>query len=669
MKKTTYSVTVGIPAYNEEAGIALLLQDVLNQKMQYHILEKILIVSDGSSDGTVEKVKSFQDARIVMIDSTDRKGKSLRMNEIFEMSTSDIVIILDADCRLYPGGLQHVLDGFDDPSVGLVSGVGIPEDSEKYIQHVSRIGYDMWAYCKKQPGVSDLYWCDGTIRGFHKRFYTKLRLPVVSAEEAYSYIACIEHGYSFRVAHQAKSYHVSPATLKDLLSQTRRYIRSQNIQNKYFDENVVSQLYNIGFKIKLAAFFKYVFQKPIEMAVFLLIVMYARFLNLFESHESGLWTILDSTKNVKTSLPKVYISNYDDLHNPYYAGGGAHAVHEVARRLSTTYDITVVTGRYRGAQEGDVDGVIYTRIGSDVFGPYSGQLFYHVSLILFVMTHSFDVWVESFTPPFSTSCLQLFTRKPVVGLVHMLSGEDMRRKYRLPFDLVERIGLQTYKHIIVTTEAFKSKIQSLAPRAQCAVIPNGAHAIHIDSQEASHKKHILFIGRIEVNQKGLDLLVNAYDLIASRCPYDLVIAGSGSPHELAKLRILIETKSSSSRIHLPGRVSGSKKDNLFQHAIVCVVPSRFESFSIFALEALSCSLPLVTFDIEALQWIPNAAKITVSTFDTIAFGDALLALCTDEKLRTTMGEHARSAASDSTWDHRAEAYRHVIESVLTPSSQ
>ena len=132
--------------------------------------------------------------------------------------------------------------------------------------------------------------------------------------------------------------------------------------------------------------------------------------------------------NIKDK-PKIIISSYDDLKNPYYAGGGAVVVHEVFKRLKESYKVKVITGKYPGSIDEIVDGVVYERIGTNFFGPRLGQLIFQVILPFYALTEKFDLWVESFTPPFSTAFLPLFSKKPVVGLVHMLSAQDMQMSW------------------------------------------------------------------------------------------------------------------------------------------------------------------------------------------------------------------------------------------------
>src|SRR5690606_11347944 len=65
---------------------------------------------------------------------------------------------------------------------------------------------------------------------------------------------------------------------------------------------------------------------------------------------------------------KIVISTYDSIDNPFYNGGGAFAIHEVAKRLSKKYELIVLTGNYPGSINKVKDGVSYKRIGVFLWG-------------------------------------------------------------------------------------------------------------------------------------------------------------------------------------------------------------------------------------------------------------------------------------------------------------
>jgi len=360
--------------------------------------------------------------------------------------------------------------------------------------------------------------------------------------------------------------------------------------------------------------------------------------------------------------PKIIFSNYDDLKNPDYGGGGAVAIHEIAKRLTNKFEVTVITGSYEGAAEELVDNVLYKRIKTHYFGAKIGQLIFHFLLPFYATYQKYDLWIESFTPPFSTSFLPIFTSKPVIGLVHMLSGEDMSRKYKIPFYLIEKIGLKTYGHFIVLNEETKAKIKNINRKSRIKIMPNGVHLPRM--LKARDKKHILFIGRIEVNQKGLDLLLKAYSLISEKINYKLAIAGTGIDNELNKLKNMIASLNLKDRVEMLGRIKGAKKDDAFKKAAFVVMSSRFETFPLVALEALSYNLPIVSFNIGGLKWLPAKHCAKAKPFCEKNLSQKILKLSQDDELRQKMGGTAREFASQFNWGNRAKEYENFITEIL-----
>ena len=357
---------------------------------------------------------------------------------------------------------------------------------------------------------------------------------------------------------------------------------------------------------------------------------------------------------------KIIFSTYDDMNNPYYGGGGSRAIHEVAKRLVGKYEVVVLTANYPGARNQTVDNVFYKRIGFSFLGPKIGQLFFHFLLPFCVVREKFDVWVESFTPPFSTSCLQLFTKKPVVGLVHMLSAEDMERKYKFPFSVIEKRGLKTYKYFIVLTEMFKEKISLINKNAMIFIITNGV-VVRKRGEKVKEEPYILFVGRLEFNQKGLDLLIKAYRFAGIK--EKLVIAGAGSSGDIERIKELINRYKLQKNIILTGKVDGEIKDVLFQNASVVVAPSRFETFSMVVLESMAYAKPMVGFDIEGLKWVPEDCMLKVETFDFKKFGFEIRRILKDDKLRDGLSLAARKQASKYTWEGAVRKYGEVFEKV------
>lgn len=351
-------------------------------------------------------------------------------------------------------------------------------------------------------------------------------------------------------------------------------------------------------------------------------------------------------------MKKIIISNYDSISNPYYGGGGAIAIHEVAKRMFTTFEVVVIVGKYPGSKDKKIDGVKYIHTGLSFGGPKLGQIVFQFALIARVLFSKYDVWVENFTPPFSTSFLPLFTKKPVIGLVHMLSGEDMKRKYILPFHLIENLGLRVYKKFIVTQPEMKKTIQKINHKAEFVVIPNGVTIPkHVNRK---HVRHIVYLGRVEVNQKGLDLLIESLRKVSIKNT-KVTIAGSGEAKQVELLKNIV-SMSGLSNITVIGKVTGKKKDNLLRSASCLVVPSRFETFSMASLEGMAYKLPIIAFNIPGLTWIKKTMGVKVRPYSIKAYAQAIDKVLKDTKFSRALGENGFKYAVGMDWEKIASKY-------------
>jgi glycosyltransferase involved in cell wall biosynthesis len=113
-------LSVIIPVYNEEATLAMVVQDLL---VTPHVLE-IIIVDDGSFDQTsaVAKNLAADSDRIVYTRHAQNAGKTAALKTGLALSSGRIVIVQDADLEYHPGDIaeviQPILDGYADVVYG-----------------------------------------------------------------------------------------------------------------------------------------------------------------------------------------------------------------------------------------------------------------------------------------------------------------------------------------------------------------------------------------------------------------------------------------------------------------------------------------------------------------------------------------------------------------------
>lgn len=116
----TPSVSIVLAVHN---GISLLPRQIKHLlSLDYPNLKEIIIVSDGSTDGTAELLAGQPDARIHAIILEEHSGKAVGVNAGMARATSDVIVFADVRPNIAAGAIQHMVANFADEKVGCVSG-------------------------------------------------------------------------------------------------------------------------------------------------------------------------------------------------------------------------------------------------------------------------------------------------------------------------------------------------------------------------------------------------------------------------------------------------------------------------------------------------------------------------------------------------------------------
>jgi glycosyltransferase involved in cell wall biosynthesis len=115
---TSPIVTVLITAYNYGRFIEQAIDSVLSQDLPLDKVQ-ILVVDDGSTDDTLERVKRYGSA--VDYHYKRNGGQASALNHGIERARGDIIALLDADDMFLPGKLVRIIEVFRaDPALGMV---------------------------------------------------------------------------------------------------------------------------------------------------------------------------------------------------------------------------------------------------------------------------------------------------------------------------------------------------------------------------------------------------------------------------------------------------------------------------------------------------------------------------------------------------------------------
>ncbi len=101
-------LSVLVPVFNEAATVTAALKRILN--VDYPCSFEVIVVDDGSTDGTAELLTSVSDERVRVLSHPANRGKGAAIRTASEAATGDYVIICDADLEYAPEDIPRLLE-------------------------------------------------------------------------------------------------------------------------------------------------------------------------------------------------------------------------------------------------------------------------------------------------------------------------------------------------------------------------------------------------------------------------------------------------------------------------------------------------------------------------------------------------------------------------------
>jgi poly-beta-1,6-N-acetyl-D-glucosamine synthase len=152
-------VSVVIAASNEERTIEKRLENLLAQDYPPDRYE-IIVVSDGSTDGTNETVAAYAERNVQLIRLAKRGGKAVALNQGVARAVGEIIVFADARQTFASDALRRLAANFSDPAVGCVSGeLMFLDDAGSGIQA------EMGAYWRYEKAIRKLESASGSVVG------------------------------------------------------------------------------------------------------------------------------------------------------------------------------------------------------------------------------------------------------------------------------------------------------------------------------------------------------------------------------------------------------------------------------------------------------------------------------------------------------------------------
>jgi poly-beta-1,6-N-acetyl-D-glucosamine synthase len=116
----TPSVSLVLAVHNGALALPGKIQHLLD--LDYSNIIEIILVSDGSTDGTAELLAGQRHPCVHTIVLEEHRGKAVAVNAGVAEATADVIVFVDIRPEIAPGALEQLVGNFADETVGCVSG-------------------------------------------------------------------------------------------------------------------------------------------------------------------------------------------------------------------------------------------------------------------------------------------------------------------------------------------------------------------------------------------------------------------------------------------------------------------------------------------------------------------------------------------------------------------
>lgn len=219
------TITVIVPCFNEELTVAKTIDSVLALDYPKDKLH-IVIVDDGSTDGTEKSLAKYKNHKNIEIFKKENSGKHTALNFALGKTETELVGCLDADSFVSPDALRRIIPLFGDPKTMAVTPAIRIHDPKSVLQYVQRVEYSWGVFLRRVLASMDsLYVTPGPFSIFRTKVFKEVGgyKHAHHTEDMEMALRLQKRGYKIANSHSAFVYTVGPATLKALYKQRVRW--------------------------------------------------------------------------------------------------------------------------------------------------------------------------------------------------------------------------------------------------------------------------------------------------------------------------------------------------------------------------------------------------------------------------------------------------------------
>lgn len=218
------NVSIVIAAHNEAAHIKEKVVNLLHLDYPANRLE-ILVGSDGSTDDTLERLRTFSGPRIRLFDFESRQGKPAVLNALVPKARGEIAVMADARQQFDSQALRPLVESFADPTVGAVSGELILTGNADSTAVGGGTGA-YWKYEKfirsRESRIDSTVGATGALYAIRRELFEPIPEDTI-LDDVLIPLRIVRRGYRVLFEPSARTYDRLPATAKE---EFRRKVRT-----------------------------------------------------------------------------------------------------------------------------------------------------------------------------------------------------------------------------------------------------------------------------------------------------------------------------------------------------------------------------------------------------------------------------------------------------------
>jgi cellulose synthase/poly-beta-1,6-N-acetylglucosamine synthase-like glycosyltransferase len=252
--ETLPSMTVLVPAYNEEKVIGRTLDSILEAE---YTRKQVIVIDDGSTDRTPEILRKYEDRVLVL--TKENGGKSSALNYGLRHAKGEIVVVVDADTTVGVDSFRQLARNFSREEVVAVAGNVKVLNRRNWLTRCQALEYiaSIQIIRRALDRFGSVTVVPGSLGAFRRRsleeigFYDHDTLT----EDFDTTVKVLKTGLVVQASSKAVAYTQAPDTLKDLYNQRMRWYRG-NFQTFFKHSDALTNprfgfLYDIGFPFML----------------------------------------------------------------------------------------------------------------------------------------------------------------------------------------------------------------------------------------------------------------------------------------------------------------------------------------------------------------------------------------------------------------------------------